>query len=87
MFSTVLVIEGTPTFFDALFTMTGGGGIFAMAQLLRNLWVTSNRTGGFTLSRPLIFPFKVGTCFLFNFHKHYIILTLTKYFNKSALIE
>ena len=63
MFSTVLVIEGTPKFFDVLFSMTRGGGVLVMTQLLRNFQATSNRTGGFTLFASLILPFKVGAYF------------------------
>ena len=39
MFSTVLVVEGVVTFFEMLFSMTSGGGVFAMTQFLRNLFV------------------------------------------------
>ena len=87
MFSTVLKIEGAPTFFYALFSMTGGRGVLAITQSLRNLHDTSNVTGGFTLSASLIFPFKVGTSFSFNFHKSSIVLTLTKDFKKSNMLE
>ena len=79
--------RGCTCFFNALFSMTGGGRVLAMKQLLRNVHVTSNRTGGLTLSTSLMFPFKVGASFSCNFHKSSIILTLTKDFNKSALME